>query len=229
MGDIPNGFYYTTDMDLVKVALVPNIGTKPKPEPLAEFEIPRAYIYLSSHYSEKHYPELPSEIETKAIYIALTYPDGLPYSIALDQQGRKKSAARREGRAVAKTSAEQLRRLLMTAEISASVPNAYQLPTFRPYKYEKYIGNYGTLKRYSTLSFSEVYFGRPEDLIRRIRCPREPENANPMFFCDYYIVLSSRVVAKIAFVDFRANGGLSFAEERIRAFKAAVCHYVNCD
>ncbi len=229
MGDIPNGFYYMTDMDLVKVALVPNIGTKPRPEPLVEFEIPRAYIYLSSHHSEKRYPELPSEIETRAIYIALTYPDGLPYSIAIDQQGRKDSAARRAGRAVMQTTADQLRPLRMTAQIALSGPNAYQSAIFRPRDYEKYIGDYGTLKRYTFTGVTDIYFATPENLIRKIRCPRQPENPSPLVFCDYHTVLSSHVRAKVTFVDFRENGGLAFAEERIRAFKAAVCQYVNCD
>jgi hypothetical protein len=229
LGDIPNGYYYTRDMDPVKVTLLSNPRDKATSRQLAEFEMPRAYIYLSSFHSEKDFPTLPSHIETNKIYIALTYPDGLPYSVALHQVEKRIASEWRQGNLRQAPAAKQLRPLLMTAEIMGSVPNAYDSAIFHPRSYQHYLGGYETLRRYSTLGISELYFGKPDDLIRKIRCPRSLDQANPKHLCEYYIVLSSNVVAKVAFVDFRVHGGLAFAEERIRAFKAVICRYIPCD
>jgi hypothetical protein len=216
-------------MDPVKVTLVSNPRDKATSRQLAEFEMPRAYIYLSSFHSEKDFPTLPSQIETDNIYIALTYPDGLPYSVALHQVEKRIASEWRQGNLRQAPAAKQLRPLLMTAEIMGSVPNAYYSAIFDPHSYEHYLGDYETLRRYSTLGSSALYFGKPDDLIRKIRCPRDLEHANPGHHCTYYTVLASNVIAKVSFSDFRVHGGLAFAEERVRAFKAAVCRYVPCD
>lgn len=233
MGDIPNGFYFTKKMDPIRVTLRHTAGGEMISEPLATFEIPRAYIFLSSLHSEKDFPDLPPEIVTDSIFIAMTYPDGIPYSLALDDRREGARADLEREKASYKGHAHRFRFVLMESQISGSVPNAYDSPTFRPYKYEHYIDDYrdahGTLKHYSTIGVSGVYLGEPGDLIRRVRCPRDIEHTNPVFFCQYHTVLSSHVVAKVTFVDFRVNGGLEFAEERIRAFKAAVCRYIDCD
>lgn len=63
LGDIP------TTMDPVQVALWPNLRSKSTAEPWVQFEIPRAYIYLTSHHSQKQYVELPSAIEAETIGI----------------------------------------------------------------------------------------------------------------------------------------------------------------
>jgi len=227
MGDIPNGFFFTTDMDPVSITM--RSGAEVLGGPADSFELPRAYIYLTSHHSEKQYRRLPSEIEADTIYIVLTYPKGLPYSIALDQLTKRSAAMRAEGEANSRSPAEQLRHLRMKAAISAVNPDQYQSMVFFPRPYERYLGDYGTLKHHESLGSNEVYFGKPGDLIRKISCPLTAERAKPLFFCDYYTLLSSYVVAKVTFVDFRANGGLAFAEDRIRAFKAAICRYMKCD
>ncbi|RVU38745.1 hypothetical protein EOI86_05595 [Hwanghaeella grinnelliae] len=228
MGDIPNGFFFTTEMDLIKITM-PMPRGETEAAPLAVFNLPRAYIYLTSHHSEKQVVELPSEIEADTIFIVLTYPAGEPYSVALARLNESFVAARRNGNTDLKSPSTQLRSVLTEGAISTSKPVAYDSAIFHPRDYEPYIGDYGTLKRHDTLGTSEVYFGKPGDLIRKIRCYRTPENAKPNFFCDYYTVLSSHVMAKVSFVDFRVNGGIRFAEERVRAFKQTVCRHMQCD
>lgn len=227
MGDIPNGFYFTTDMDPVRITMPSDknfLGGQ-----IVRFALPRAYIYLTNRHSEKQYRRLPSEIEADTIYIVLTYPEGLPYSIALDQLTERSTDLGEKTKSGLMSPAEQLRPVRMKASISVVNRSKYDSMVFSPRPYERYVGDYSKLKRHESLGSNEVYFGKPGDLIRKIRCPLVPEKANPVFFCDYYTVLSTHLIAQVTFVDFRANGGLGFAEERVRAFKATICSYLQCD
>jgi len=232
MGDIPNGFYFSTAMDPIQTTLAHHTYGEGAPVPLAVFEMPRAYIYLSARHSEKDYDELPSQIVTDSIYIVMTYPNGLPYSLALRDRDERAFAQREKEQAVGKKSTDTFRFVRMKAQIYGSTPNANDLATFRPYKYEHYVDDYvdrrGRLKHYSSLG-AQVYLGEPGELIRRVRCLRPEQQTNPVFYCDYYTPLSANVVAKVTFADFRVNGGLVYAEERLRAFKATVCRYIACD
>jgi len=93
---------------------------------------------------------------------------------------------------------------------------------------ETYLGEYEGLRRYTTGS-TEYYYGDLGDELRKIRCMNAPEDANPVFYCEYYTVLNDRLLATVNFVDFRAHGGVEFARERMRILRRTVCPYFECD
>ena len=221
-------YYFTEKMDPIRVTFSTMRYDEPVPKPLTTIEIPRAYIYFTPHYGQDEYETLPEEIKVSQLGILLTYPDGLPYSAAI----RKYRIAHGGSPGLA---GKKLRQVLIKAQIHATAKRTNNLSYLRPrderepgFKSVGDLGVYEGMRRFSHAGSGEVYFGDADDEIPRIECRRAPEDAHARFFCTHYTVLNDRLIAKVQFVDFRANGGIEFVRERMRAFKRIVCPIFEC-
>lgn len=221
-------YYFTIEMDPIEVSLWSRLPKKPGMVPIARFSLPRAYIFFVEDQSSYNPDVLPRSLDANGIDVMVTYPDGLPYSLAIRDYKKKFHVSTWEA-------GRNFRMRLMTARILNVVGNAYKVsylfpePESRKYKRETYIGMYSGYKRYRVGTSFEVFYGPETALIRKIYCNNLLENANPLFYCTYYVVFHAHLITNIDFVDFRVNGGVPFAEDRVRVFMKALCPYVACD
>lgn len=220
--------HFTTQMDLIEFALWPDLGKKTIIPPVAKFRLPRAYIFnVRGETGENRY-SLSSSINASGVGIMLTYPDGLPFSHAIREYRKKiRTSSSQAGRA--------LRSVRMTAHLNSVLGNANKLPILSSgpettrFKRDNYLGIYSGYRRYSMGTSLETFYGPETALIRKMICNDLLANALPRRFCTYYVVLNTHLIAFIKFVDFRVNGGVEFAEKRVRTFLATICPYVTCD
>ena len=221
-------YFFTTKMDPIDVALWPDLRIKADRPPVARFSLPRAYIFYVSRAADKSTKPLPQSVQARSVNIMLIYPEGIPYSHAIRDYNKKH-------RVSSWVAAGKLRPRLLIAKIRGVLGDAYNLSYLFPeskntkVKRETYVGTYSGLKHYTTGGIIETFYGPETALIRKIRCGRSLAKTHPRFFCTYYVVLSNHLISEVDFVDFRVHGGVQFAEERVRAFKATICQYVRCD
>lgn len=221
-------YYFTTEMDPIDLVFRSKPEQKVSTPPLERFRIPRAYIFFVPGKSRESGNKLPKKLSVNAVQIILTYPNGQPYSHTVRDYARTNGVSEA-------TAAKKIRSRTMISRISVSKNNAYELSYLEPprnefaKKYEKPLGTYSGLARFKTGGSAEIYYASSDALVRKIQCWNSPEKALRNTYCKYYVVLNKRLVAWIDFVDFRVNGGIAFAEERIRVFKETICQYVRCD
>ena len=225
LGDIPAGYYFTTDMEPVEVELGRQLPTAPDFEPLVRLSIPRAYIFFTSEYPQREFGRLPQRIAERELHIMLTYPEGLPYSVAMENYEKATGICCRQA-------ADNIRDLRYIAQIAPTNVDARTWPILSPrpnWVYGELVGEYQGLRFYKNKSGCSTYFGEQGDILRKVQCTEPPESLNSIYFCSYYTVLSKNAYAKIRFVDFRAHGGVAFARDRIALFRKTVCQFMTCD
>jgi len=168
-------------------------------------------IHWADPYSQQKYKTLPSRIDVHSIAIAIVHPSGTAYSVAL------KSSDSAKLRPVANWA-------VITRADSAGAANNATAPTAR--SRFTYVKNYEGLEMFvPKVSSFEYYFGKPTDEIWKVICPDHPDTTRPNLFCTYYTSLGPNFYAQIDLIDFRVNGGLSFAKERIATVKKTVCAF----
>jgi hypothetical protein len=210
-------YYYSTDLSPITLTLrnfnEPDLGRR------ALLRIPRAYVVFVRHYEPKDLNRLPDVVDTEAVKVALTFPDGKPLSVHGLELGTT------NGRGMWQA-LHELRSQQYDADLSYVPPEI-------PWE-ERTRTLFGPLRGADTLDGLEhfrsrgidVYFGRQGiDEFIYIRCSPF-EQAHPIYFCTTGVRLARDLVARIMFLDFRFHGGRSFANERVRAFREAVCRFI---
>jgi hypothetical protein len=192
--------------------------------------LPRAMVYYASGYTQPQYRRLPDRIETHLTMISLTYPDGAPLSIALAE------AAWRTGKSEATlVGTEDFRRRTYSANLFHSEfgvvdEEMVAKPWRRPISRNSYVpaGEFDGLAVFSVERNPAAlfYVGSRQDEFYFARCFRV---VRPTYWCSYQVRISENVRANVSFADLRVNGGRAFANERVRAFRRALCRYMECE
>ena len=230
------GYYFSTEMDLITVsfwsAKALRAGIEPGMQPLVRIKIPRGFIFYADVYPQKQPRKIPREIDVRRIGVMLVYPDGRPYSIAYRDFDRGSLPA-----------GSNLEKELRTVRFSAIVSGMYkgdknrQLYEYRrsPFdengklkNYHEYIGRKYGLDAYKwggKRGRIIKYYSVKEDSFSRIECNISNK---PRSYCTYYMEIAGQFLIDAHFIDFRFHGGREFANERVRAFKRALCPYLGC-
>lgn len=210
-------FYFSAEMDPVTVSFGAAGSSA------ARFEIPRAYIFYASGYSQERHETLPAEIDVGKLGLMLTFPDGEPYGFAVrnykwhdDPHKRAATEALRERRYIA---------LIDQAEDPASYAAPPRDTQGRLHESYSHAGrNYG-MDHYRTQGGGEYFFGGAEDGLLQASCVKDSGDRT---FCKYFIALGGNTVAIVSFLDFRYHGEREYLDARVRVFRAALCPYFDC-
>ena len=222
-----SSYYYTMKMDLIKIEFGPSLGNDAIASPIVSFQLPRAYIFFVDYNEKNNENPLTSRVRAKSVNIMLTYPNGLPYSHSI--YNYKKSF-----RVSVSNAAKALRPFRLVAQIRGVKGSSHELAYLSPesektkMKRETLLGSLFGLKRYIIGDSMEVYYGSKYSLIRKIQCHRTLDKAHRRHFCRYYVILNNHLIASIDFIDFRLNGGIAFAEERVDLFVSTICRFASC-
>lgn len=230
-------YYYSTSMDPITVHFMWPDFNRPESRIQDTVFLPRAYIVFAAGYaskpardlgqdladSQRHgYEELPETIQTDSLRILLTYPDGEPFTVALKKRGRK-AGEDYLGTKVARAN-------LFIARVSY-ISNSHPMPlTNHVFTYEKN----ARLTEYDGLLYNPGrhnphYYSKPSDPFFYVYCSDKLAETRPGRLCQYAVPLGSNYLALVDFLDFRLHGGRAFADERIAAFRRAMCEYFPCD
>lgn len=218
---------------------VPQKGVREGP-PEISVTIPRAYITLATPYSQKaksnshKFAVLPDRIVSPELHIDLTYPDGYPYTVMLENWDKLKPdpTLKGMGKGVESWSKkDQIRATVQSAVVSLvsegndsrlNLEKLESLPGYKP------LPEYEGFRHFARAS-KEWFFDDGSDDIRAIECYPNPPSGGNIFYCSYYFALNSKLRVELEFIDFRQNGGREFVRERVRAFKNVMCPVFHCD
>lgn len=218
---IPGDTFASTDMSPVKVNSARCNFTKPSDcvQRISKtFEIPRAYIISALPYTIKQHCTVPDEIFGARIQLGINFPDGKPVTVV-------RGASRADPNA---------RYSDMFVELFfpiTSADNLAPLPVSEIKK--KYIGTQGSKPdggtwRNLTRYRGRVYLGDAGEGIVRITCTANFEKALKIHYCKYYAIFGDGIEVRADFLDFRLNGDLEMARERMRVIRKTVCGFVEC-
>lgn len=214
--------------------------------PVQTVILPRAYINAFEPYTRNRrsqerpeliVEELPDRIAGDHLRLSMTYPDGQPYSLAVERW-RKRAPIPLTGPAKGIGVDDwrdrgRLRALLIIAHVWVSdIVDARQFVVLDPKRSvaaRRKVGTYEGFEQYKGLGIGNNYYDSSDDEIRLVQCGRPIDRTRPSFFCRYWVPLNSRLLVELAFLDFRVHGGREFARERIRVFKETMCPVFNCD
>ncbi len=230
-------FYYSTSMDPITVNFMWPDFNRPESRIQDTVFLPRAYIVFAAGYaskpardlgqdladSQRHgYEELPETIRTDSLRILLAYPDGEPFTRSL-RKWRDDAYKKAMGTNIARSH-------MYSARISY-IYNSNLMP-FPQFTTEREKGR--PLKEFEGLLFNPKvtlpkYYSKPGDDFFYAKCNDQIEKARPERFCTYAVPLGKNYLALVDFLDFRLHGGRAFADERIAAFRRAMCKYFPCE
>jgi hypothetical protein len=191
--------------------------------------LPRAMVYFAAGYEQPDYPRLPDRIETSHIAVQLAYPDGAPLSVALAEAGERTGMSEES---LVGSDDFRLRTYsadLFSAEFGVVDEEVLSKP-WRPSTRKNYvpIGEIDGLQVLAGINPNEptrYYIGNDADEFYFVMCTYV---VNPNWWCAYKLRVNEDVRASVSFADFRANGGRAFVNDRVRAFRRALCRYVEC-
>lgn len=183
-----------------------------------DLQIPRKYIvFASGGFSSLDGP-IPDLIETTAIKIVFTYPDGEAWTVATRDYMREHGVS-------AHQAAVDMRQQMNIVQLRAT-NNFFNMDIVRQDYYVKTtegkIGELGILEYMVGGGSQTLFLGSEEQEFLRVRChnPR-----NHWWFCKYDARLTDKLVFSADLIDFRIFGGVDFANERIRMIKRKLCSF----
>ncbi len=211
-------FYSSRDTSEAKVSL----ESTPSNAPIV-LKLPRAMIQASSGHLRDQYESIPDEISVEAVLVGITFPQGIPTSIAIHAYSRemgvsKSRAARTDGF------------FDRTTSTWIYVPE-HDLPGELEVKQKL-----GISSHHETTESSDTYnlgrggiyvvpkSGRPKEF-NWAECTDPVRSLKP---CTYWFRVNEQLAAKTHFTDLRSKGGIEFANQRIRDLRLALCKYTTC-
>lgn len=203
-------YHNSVDPSPVTVRFVYNDGTR-------DLLIPRKYIVFASDFSSRDGP-IPDLIETHSVRLALAYPDGEAWTVAIREYMREHGVG-------ARTAADEMRDKMHSVQLRPT-NNFIDLDVarndFRIRDLEGSIGEFG-LKEFEISRGNQKFFlGSEYDEFLRIVC-YNPKN--PGLFCKYDARLTPNLVFSADFVDLRIFGRREFANGRMRMIKRTLCTF----
>lgn len=217
--------FYTTDTDPVEVFYQRcRSVTEDCPFPAdISIKIPRAYIITALPYKKTWFScKLPSKIQASVVHIIIADPDGAPMSRSPYRQNPKPISRfklsevriRRSRFAWNGTALHRLREEEQEKRKSAGgggVSRAYP----------------GTRGYFPILYYPENSNSENKKIYCTTRTPHKKHHNEK--FCSYRFRLAQNFVVRASFADFRLNGGLKFAEERVRMLRETLCRFYPCN
>ena len=181
------------------------------PTNFVTLNIPRAYIVFANGYSYQKKREIPDRIETHRISLRLTYPDGKPTTLHVQELGYAPSECRK--------ARDALRPVEYVVSLSYVTPGR---DAFAPFQE---IAKRRPLQESSEefeVHFDGIFYFIPKNqkLISFIYCLN---NSKPNYTCDHYLHPTASLAVKAAFVDFRFHGGAEFVRERAERLRDLLC------
>jgi hypothetical protein len=208
--DQGKGSYWSTDMSLVKVwyeyADPANSADRPP-----DFVIPRAYIKLAlpnEWPTPRIVPDEVRHVTTLVLFLALDTGEALP---VWANKGHDSGSVYRIDR-----------RLYTYFNVNVSPTgrelNRFDRPPPRP-------GAWTPGAPVDDDGYVRV--GSPNGLYSIHTCEKEWK-PNPVQFCSYAARLTPKIHIRASFSDYRARGGLPYAERVLSVIKATICKYNDC-
>lgn len=203
-------YHNSTDPSPVTVRFVYQDGTR-------DLLIPRKYIYFVSDFSSRDGP-IPDLIETHSVRLALAYPDGEAWTVAIREYAREHGVGMRRA-------ADEMRDRMHIVEVRPT-HNVINLDRVRQRSQirdlEGFIGEFGLLEFEISRGTQHFFLGSEEDEFLQIIC-YNPKN--PGWLCKHYTSLTPHIVFNADFVDLRIFGGREFANSRMRMIKRTLCTF----
>lgn len=183
-----------------------------------DLQIPRKYIvFASGGFSSLDGP-IPDLIETTAIKIVFTYPDGEAWTVATRDYMREHGVS-------AHQAAVDMRERMNIVEMlpaNRTVSLTELIERRRSRHGAGFSGKSGLIEYQIGGGFSTLYFGRTEDEFLQVTCYNPGRAA---WLCKYNAHASPELFFRADFIDFRIFGGVDFANERIRMIKRKLCSF----
>lgn len=204
------GSYWSTDMSLVKIRYKrgdPAIRADRPPD----FVIPRAYIKLAlpnEWPTPRIVPDEARDVTTLDLFLAHDTGEALPLAKG---QGREPGSADGFDRRLYtffQVNVSPTDRALTTLERPPPRPGAWTPGT--PVDDDGY-----------------VRVDSPNGLFKITTCEKGWK-PNPVQFCGYMARLTPKIYVWASFSDYRAMGGLPYAERVLSVIKRTICKYNNC-
>jgi hypothetical protein len=211
-------FLFSTDLSPVTVRLFhEKVGKADFPDAV----IPRAYIVAVGDRDGSQSP-LPDEFEAQHFEIMFMDGSGEAWNVAVSD------ASKAEGISL-KAAGERLRPKPLLADIrTTTIPDGRPKGEIRDkakYKPQPSSADGLTMYRDGASRF-EYYFGEPIDSFVVTRCAGPATQSARGQFCEFTVSISSLIVADISFVDFRTNGGRSWANQKLRSARQQICKFL---
>lgn len=180
--------------------------------------IPRSYIYFENGARPTTEGPLGDHIETDGLGVALADPDGEAWSTAVETYSVQHQLSR-------DSAAKQMRSRSYTVRLSPNTNPRFADAAASSAARNRTLTRIASdgLKEYVGRSSSNTYYvGDSGDEFITTRCfnPTDPE-----FFCEYTFLITSGIVGRADFSDFRLNGGRDYANRRVRLTRQAICRF----
>lgn len=201
-------YHNSIDPSPVTVRFVYQDGTR-------DLMIPRKYIFFATgDFSSRDGP-IPDLIETHSVRLALAYPDGEAWTVAIREYAREHGVGMRRA-------ADEMRSVFVRLEIRRSGPVDYRTRSHGSERAER-DAETGLLS--FTQGRSNIRFiGDESDYFGDIDCSQA---LNPRWLCDYRAHITHNIAITASFVDFRLHGGREFANQRMRFIRETACTFTS--
>lgn len=201
--------FFSVDMRPVQVTLRRNVVRDDGDHVV--LEVPRAWIRFASGYDPLKLEQLPDQVETNALKLSLSEPNGLPLSIRAQEFTRAHNVSLSEA-------LKQLRSDTYLVSFFKIDPRT----TTEAWKSRLTDRHMGELDGLPYDRRRGTYLSRPDkDEFAEINCTGGP---NLITYCDYDVRISPDLMATLTFLDFRFHGGTEYANRRIRSALTVLCH-----
>jgi hypothetical protein len=204
------GSYWSTDMSLVKIWYRrgdPAIRADRPPD----FVIPRAYIKLAlpnEWPTPRIVPDEVRDVTTLVLFLAHDTGEALPVAANKRRNSSNADGFDRKLYTYLNVYVTSTGRVLTTLERPPPRPGAWTPGT--PVDDDGY-----------------VRVDSPNNLYSITTCEKEWK-PNPVQFCGYMALLTPKIKVWASFSDYRAMGGLPYAERVLSVIKTTICKYNNC-
>ena len=203
-------YYYTDDLAPVRVNFV---GGGLDKSVKARMDIPRAYIAQALPYKASETPRLPNEIELHSVLLLF---DTINYGPLKKSRTKNYSIP------------------YSYVSINVNVFRNFSRLTFdggdcRNQPAVKFIGLEAGYKKYSGCRSADNAYAGTEEAPIKVRCSFSEKEASVQWSCVHSIRISEYLGLDVIIPDYRKNGGLQIAHERLRNIVTAMCPMLQCD
>ncbi len=219
---VPGHTFSSKDMSLVKVNFARCNFDSPANcvQKIAKvMEVPRAYIISALPYKKNEHCVVPDEIYVGKLHLGINYPDDKPVTVKRNLNSAIGTARFHD----------------MFVDVAYSVKSKID---FSPRKMNTLHRTFSTpigagkldgeswrnLQRYG----GRNYLGNAGEGVVNILCSGRIEKTRKDKYFTYTAVLGDGVLVHASFIDFRLNGDLEMARERMRVIRKTVCGLIDC-
>ncbi len=210
--------YYSTDMAVVSVRL-----RRADSGAAAEMKLPRAMIMAASGYSRRNHSSLPDHINVETLVLGITFPNGIPTSVAIraysKKEGIDESRAARTAGFFSRTTSTYIYVLEDGLPTATDVKKKLGISAHQ--ESAQFPGAYHVVR-------SGDYILPRSDEASEFHWAECRHPVSPLNPCAYWFRVNEHLVAKSLFADLRADKGMEFANQRVRELRLTLCKFTTC-